>query len=174
MAASLLHALRTAHQALTNSGVDHALIGGLALGSHGIHRATLDVDLLVDGAMRLAAVSALRLAGFEILAESPEAMQLNGPGPLDLLLANRPASRAMLQRALPDARLGLKCVVAEDLIGLKIQAFCNEPRRALQDQADIASLIVSKTGLDWEKIKEYADLFGIWPVIADLRKKYEP
>lgn len=41
--------LETARDLLQNEGVDFALIGGFALGAHGIHRATKDIDLLVDG-----------------------------------------------------------------------------------------------------------------------------
>jgi predicted nucleotidyltransferase len=34
---------------LRETGIRHALIGGLALAAHGAARATSDVDLLVDG-----------------------------------------------------------------------------------------------------------------------------
>jgi len=172
MSDSLINTLEAAHHALITAGIDHALIGGLALGGHGVHRATVDVDFLVDGSRRMDAVSALQAAGFQIQTETPEVMHLSGVGPLDLLLANRPATRKMLDRAIEDQRLGLKCVVIEDLIGLKIQAFCNEPRRALQDQADIVSLVSANPGVDWSKIKEYADLFEAWPVIEEIRGKH--
>ena len=51
-------------------------------------------------------------------------------------------------------------LAAEDLIALKIQAYVNEPRRALQDQVDIARLIEKHPGLNWEQIKVYAEPCG--------------
>jgi predicted nucleotidyltransferase len=69
--------------------------------------------------------------------------------------------------------LDIKCVKAEDLIGLKIQAYVNDPKRELQDKADIAALIDRSRDLDWERIKEYADLFSEWPTLERLRRLYD-
>jgi predicted nucleotidyltransferase len=78
----------------------------------------------------------------------------------------------MLARAVRTFR-GIKCVGPEDLIGLKIQAYKNDPRRELQDRADIQRLIETTPSLDWERIKDYADLFSEWPTIEDLRRRAE-
>ncbi len=162
-----------AHRALTDAGIDHALIGGLALGALGVHRATLDADLLVPGSERAAAVESLAAAGFVLRGETPETLHFAGYGALDLLLANRPPTREMLAQATLVAPLGVKCLRAEDIIGLKIQAYVNNPRRALQDQADIAALIERHRDLDWERIKRYADLFSEWPTLARLREDHD-
>ena len=37
---------------------------------------------------------------------------------------------------------------AEDVIGLKVQASSNDPRRVALDMADVERLIVSRPGLD--------------------------
>ena len=37
-------------RAFEEAAIDHALIGGLALAAHGAARATIDLDLLADGA----------------------------------------------------------------------------------------------------------------------------
>jgi hypothetical protein len=58
---------------LDRDGIDHALVGGLALAVHGAPRATTDIDLLVGRdaliAMKLAAGRAQDLADVERLRE---------------------------------------------------------------------------------------------------------
>ena len=58
---------------------------------------------------------------------------------------------------------------AEDIIGLKIQAYKNDGSRELQDKADIQKLL-ALPNLDLETIKKYADLFGEWSVIEKLQR----
>lgn len=170
---SIQQTLTRAHNALTDAGVDHALIGGLALGGLGVHRATLDVDLLVPGSDRELAKSALIEQAFVLQTETHETLHFSGYGPLDILLASRPRSLEMLVRATTLPSLGVKCVRAEDVIGLKIQAYVNNPKRELQDKADIAAIIAKQTVLDWDKIREYADLFEEWPALQALRKQHD-
>jgi hypothetical protein len=43
----ILHAMRVASAKLRDSGIRHALVGGLAVGAHGYPRSTRDVDFLV-------------------------------------------------------------------------------------------------------------------------------
>jgi hypothetical protein len=160
--------LLLAHRLLEQAGADHALIGAMALGNLGVHRATMDVDLLVDGRRVEDAKTALQSGGFELLEEGPETLQFGGIGNLDILLARREASLEMLAQARPAPNLGVKCVTAEDIIGLKIQAYVNDSRRKLQDQADIVALIRTQPYLDWERIRRYAELFGEWDTVRTL------
>jgi predicted nucleotidyltransferase len=168
---SLRKTLEAAQEALENAGVAYALIGGLALGGRGVHRATMDVDLLVDGKKRDVAKAALEKAGFELRVETEEVLHFLGPGALDVLLANRIPTQKMLERAQPLKSLKVNCVRAEDIIGLKIQAYINDPKRELQDKADIQALIEKNPDLDWTLIREYADLFDEWPTLEQLRQK---
>jgi predicted nucleotidyltransferase len=165
---SLRDTLYSSHQSLAEAGVDHALIGGLALATLGIHRATFDVDFLVDGASREAATEALEKAGWKLSMKTQEVLHFEGRGRVDLLLANRPLSLEMLAHA-PAAEDGLKCVSPEALIGLKIQAYTNDKERELQDKADIKNLVKKYPKMDWEKVRQYADLFGQWPFIESLK-----
>lgn len=50
---NLKSTLDVIEDALSNHQVRHALIGGLALAAHGVQRATINVDLLVDGTDKL-------------------------------------------------------------------------------------------------------------------------
>jgi hypothetical protein len=58
----------------------------------------------------------------------------------------------------------------EGIIGLKIQAYKNDPDRELQDKADIKSIINCYSNLDWALVKAYADTFGEWQTIESFRK----
>ena len=170
---NLLKTLDTIHRAFDEAEISHALIGGLALEHLGVHHTTVGIDLLVDGEVGHKAIKSLQELGFELHSESGEAMQLTGDIDVHILLANRTPTRMMLKTAHPIKDLGIKCVGPEDIIGLKIEAYMNNPSREAQDKADIVALMQKHPSLDWDKIKGYADLFGEWPVIEKLRKENE-
>ena len=167
----LRETIKKAHESLTAANVEHALIGGIALATLGINRATADVDLLIDGEQKDVAKETLKKAGFTLKLETPEVLHFEGIGLLDILLANRPLSKQMLLSAKSLSHPQIKCLLAEDIIGLKIQAYKNNPSREYQDKADIKALIDSKNFLDWTKIQRYADLFGEWSEIQKIRDK---
>lgn len=153
------------------AGVRHALIGGFALAVHGVHRATQDIDFLADGAKKDDIVKALNAAGFVLRHSTTEVLQFGGVGFLDVLLANRPLSLTMLEDAKEHTPLSVRVLRIEDLIGLKIQAYSNDPSREYQDKADIQNLLGKHPNLDWNRIQKYADLFGQWETVQDLRSK---
>ena len=110
--------------------------------------------------------------GFTLFSETSEVMKFAGEIAVDVLCANRPISLAMLKDARIDPPLNIKVISAEGLIGLKIQAYINDPKWELRDKADIAALIEKGPALNWDKIKQYANLFDEWPVIERLQKLY--
>ncbi len=167
---TLRETLNLVHAALQNAAVDHALIGGMALSLWGLNRATGDVDFMVDAAHREITEAALRNLGFTVFASTQEVLQLQGAGKVDILFAQRPISRKMLADAKILPNMGLKYLLAEDLIGLKIQAYKNDRRRELQDKADIQNLMRKNPGLDYNRIKQYADIFEEWETLQQLRK----
>lgn len=170
---NLLKILETIHRAFDEAEIDHALIGGLALEYLGVHRTTVGIDLLVDGEVGHKAIEALQELGFELHSESGEAMQFTGEIDVHILLANRTPTRMMLKTARPMENLEIKCVGPEDIIGLKIEAYINNPSREAEDKADIAALMQKYPSMDWDKIKGYADLFNEWPVIEKLKKEHD-
>lgn len=165
--------LSSAHEIMMRERIEHALIGGLALGFHGVVRFTNDVDFLVMGEERIRLKQVFASHGFNIFFESLEVLQLTGEGNIDFLFANRPLSQSMLASAIEVPGLKIKCVSAEDLIGLKIQAYVNDSKRAFQDKADIQGLMQNNDGLDWTKIKQYADVFSRWEDIVSIRALVE-
>jgi len=165
---NLRKTLELAKTLLTKSQIDFALIGGFALGAHGLHRATKDIDLLVDGAHRDTVKRLFTESGFIVNFNSTEVLQMSGPGYLDIVFANRPLSLEMIQTAKSGIKLGgVPVIDRESLIGLKIQAYKNDPSRILQDKADIQA-ILRQGNLDKIKIKKFADLFDAWPEIEEL------
>jgi hypothetical protein len=159
--------LNLAHNTLERNGIDHALIGGFALAVYGNHRATSDIDFLADGSKKELIKSCLLGEGFVLSFESLEVLQFSGPGFLDVLLAHRPLSQEMLQNSVKNSILGVYVLRAEDLVGLKIQAYKNDLTREFQDKADIQKLL-ENPNLDLTLIKKYADLFQEWEVIQKL------
>ena len=163
--------LKLAHSLLDQNNIDHALIGGLALACYGSTRATIDVDLLIHEEHKEKIKELFGKNGFNLVNETQEALQFAGIGYVDVLLARRPISQKMLYNANTQGPEGIHFLKTEDLIGLKIQAYVNDPSRELQDKADIQFLIEVVKDLDWEKIKSYADLFNQWEALNEIKSK---
>lgn len=163
--------LKFVHNLLFDNSIDHALIGGLGLACYGSTRATVDMDLLVYEEDKEKIEELLLKNGFHLENKSDEVLQFAGMGYVDLLLARRPISRDILKFSNKNGPEGINFVRAEDLIGLKIQAYKNDESREFQDKADIQFLITYQDALDWELIKKYATLFDEWEVIDEIRKK---
>jgi hypothetical protein len=160
-----LAAVDVVRDAAARHGFRVALIGGFALPFHGIRRATGDVDFLVDEAGREPLHDALVAAGYETLHRSADAANYRATDPVhvgvDVLYARRPATRAMLARArVVGGPSGVAIVDVEGLIGLKLQALVNDPRRRRQDEADIVALLrLHLDALDLPLLEEYFALF---------------
>ncbi|OGQ36170.1 MAG: hypothetical protein A3F16_06930 [Deltaproteobacteria bacterium RIFCSPHIGHO2_12_FULL_43_9] len=163
--------LELVHELLDNASIDHALIGGLALGALGFERFTNDIDILVDGDDRETLKNVFEKAGFTVFNENKEFIQFAGKGPIDVMFANRPLSKEMLKHASKIKHIGIKCLLVEDIIGLKIQSFATNPKRELQEKADIQKLIeLHDNNINWEKVKKYADIFSKWEDIQFIRR----
>jgi predicted nucleotidyltransferase len=161
--------LMLAHKILSKEGIDHALIGGLALATLGINRATSDVDLLIEGIHKDKVKNIFLDSQFKLRQETNEVMHFGGVGNLDILLANRPLSKEMLKNAQVLPPFDIKCLGVEDIIGLKIQAYKNDKDREYQDKADIYSLIKKYPNLDWDKVRQYSEIFQEWETIQKMK-----
>ncbi len=170
---NLKELLISVHQMLQDAQIEHALIGAFAMAHYGIQRATGDIDFLIDENDKKKALSAFKEKGFNIFYQSDDVLQFEGPGSIDFLLAKRPMSRKMLKEAQAIEPLNIKCVSVEGIIGLKIQAYINDPKRELRDKADILAIIEQNLQINWDRVKQYADLFGAWQDIITLKRKAE-
>lgn len=146
--ADKLAALSAAVRGLEQMGVDHALIGGVAVGIHsGVPRATLDVDLAVQSsADRAAVVAALTRAGFTAMGSHPHSLNFRHSSGEPVQLALDASFDAMIARA-ESIEIGtgrVRIVRKDDLIEMKRRAAADPARRrskALRDEADVALLL---------------------------------
>jgi hypothetical protein len=148
----------------------YGLIGAFGMSVHGFQRATNDIDFLVGGDQKAAVETAFLQSGFSVFHKTDEVLQLSSDyGQIDIIYANRPISKEMLLQTDLQEILGVPCLRAEDIIGLKIQAVANDGKRKLREFADIQSLIEANSDLDWDRIKKYADLFDCWQEVVQIR-----
>jgi hypothetical protein len=161
----------------------YALIGGLAMALRGVQRTTLDADFILLEDDLAACHSILGSLGYSRDFHSDNVShyiaQHPSLGRIDLLHAFRTATLGMLQRAerLPlTPGCAIPVVHTEDLIGLKIQAACNDPTRATGDWSDIHQLIQhagrTRQSIDWELLGDYLALFEKSDELYTLRKQY--
>ncbi len=154
---------------LNRDKIVFGLIGGLAVFAYGGERTTFDVDFLVSGDDRKKVQKIADELGLQVFFENEEALQLSGPVQIDVLFANRPLSKKMLSRVRFIPAIPFPVVAAEDLVGLKIQAFANDRSREFRDKGDILTIFQNVKDLDFKLIKEYSDLFNLWTEINDLK-----
>lgn len=147
---------------LRGEGIDHALIGGLALAPRGFPRGTKDVDFLIHESAIERVRDLMHRRGAETVVEDAEfSSYIDHSVRADFQHARRPISQEMLSRADEVSFQGVPIPVlkAEDLIGLKVQAYHNNPRR-LQDHLDIQRLLAANWGkLDLDRIRSHFRLF---------------
>jgi hypothetical protein len=150
-----------------------ALIGGLALASHKVIRATQDIDLLADSEKAEDIDRELIAIGYRCLHRSPDAGNYpRGDERVDFIYASRPAARGLLASAtsIQTAFGEVRVVSTEGLIGLKIQAFVNNPRRT-QDLEDIKALIAAnREALKMDEVREYFRLFNREALLEEILK----
>lgn len=139
-----------------------ALIGGLALASHGVVRGTIDVDFLVDAAAGEGIDRLLSGLGYRVVHRSQDAATyIRGDERVDLLYAHRPIALTLLAgaREVAGAMRPLRVVSAEGLVAFKLQALVNDPRRT-QDLEDIRALLrANRASLDMAEVRGYFRLF---------------
>jgi hypothetical protein len=158
-------------ETLNGLGARVALIGGLALASHKVIRATQDVDLLADIDLADRIDESVIALGYSCLHRSAEAANyLRGDERLDFLFASRPIARRLLAEAKEyDTAFGvLRVVGSEGLIGFKLQGLVNDPRRT-QDLEDIRALLrANRATLDIEQLRQYFRLFDREVLLDEL------
>ena len=148
--------------ALKAAGIDHALIGGMALAPRGFPRGTKDIDFLIHENAIERVRAMMRERGAEPIQEDAEFSTYLDQGiRADFQHARREISQEMLARAaaVPFAGTPIPVLQAEDLIGLKVQASWSNPSR-LQDLIDIERLLgANRSTLDLDRVRRYFKLF---------------
>jgi hypothetical protein len=161
--------------------VPYAVIGGFALGLYGVVRGTNDLDFMIDRGHVPALKKFLAGLSYQVDVETENVIQFSNPldafGSLDFLISFRAPSQAILKRARKHTVLNkavtLNVVQPEDLIGLKVQAMCNDESRAAFDMRDIEELLAGiAQDCDWALIKSHFVLFDKLNMYEQLRARY--
>ncbi|MBI5208903.1 MAG: nucleotidyltransferase family protein [Elusimicrobia bacterium] len=150
--------------------IRYAAAGGFAMGALGAARATKDLDFLVHQD-DLAGLDLLMTSlGYRKVFQSANVTQYEGEtvvwGFVDFIHAFRPIALDMLACAIEKPAWSgtgrVRVLRPEDVIGLKVQAMANEPKRKARDAVDIEALAsANKETLDWERVAKYYRLFGL-------------
>lgn len=127
------------------------IIGGQALGAHGVMRQTLDVDCLIAAENRNALDELLRGGGFSPVSESGNFARYRHESALipevDVLFVDAPTFEKLFGESLPlpsDGKLRVPCL--PHLIALKLHAIRSDPPRESRDLNDIAELMRANPG----------------------------
>jgi len=146
--------------------IDFALVGGLAVSLYVQARTTQDVDILLLLEDVKKAKKIFLNMGYKIIFESSDIMTFvsdkAGLGRIDVQLAHRKPSVAMLNRAnvielFP--KIKIKVLKPADIIGLKVQAYNNDPSRYHKDMADIQELAKHIGKKDISVVQGYFKMF---------------
>jgi len=168
--------------AFDKNKIDYALIGGFALGVYGVVRATNDLDFLIDKKYDILLKGFMKQNMYDIIYESKDVIQFEHStaifGSIDFLYAFREPSLEMLKRAVKkklfEGSIAIKVLLPEDIIGLKVQAFVNQPARKIFELEDIKNLITANlSDLNWEIIKEHFGLFKLNALYEELKSNYD-
>ena len=168
----LLSQVRETDSALKAARVEYMIVGGVAVNAHGVLRATLDLDVMVRSEDGDALDDVLTMLGYKSLDRRLDLAHYVRPDGtrLDVLYSRRPITARLLEH--PDiarySNLDIPIVSIEGLIGLKVQAFTDDPRR-LRDLEDIMRLIkANRDKVDMVEVGEYFDLFGRGQLLDDV------
>lgn len=167
------------------AGVRYALIGGFAMAMRGVQRATIDLDFVLILEDLEKSDRILRAAGYTRAYKSENVSHYlgddTGLGRIDILHAFRGPTLSMIERAdrIPvTINASLPVVQVEDIIGLKIQASVNDPKRSTSDWADIRLLLEgaaeTNSPVDWELISDYLEIFQLDEKLALMKDWYGP
>jgi len=159
--------LRTLAEFFDESNVEWGVIGGLAMAVHGAARTTLDVDIVVDGALQDKLIGFLQSQGFATvhrstgysnhLHEDPDL------GRIDVVYVRGDTSRNILDNMqVHPGPGGIKIPVPrpEHLAAMKAYSIKNDPRRTLRELADIRVLL-DVPDVDREEVNSYFVRYGL-------------
>jgi hypothetical protein len=127
--------------------VSFALIGGVALGSYGMVRATIDLDFVADASSQDEVIGLVESLGYRTLHRSRGYSNHEHAdaerGGIDFVYVRDETSRKVFAATrATEGPGGLRIPVAspEHLIAMKVLAMKNDPSRKFQDMADVRFL----------------------------------
>lgn len=147
--------------------LSYAVIGGIGIAGYGMSRATVDLDLVLDGGAQEEAIRFLESLGYETLHRSMgysnHQHSLSEMGGVDLVYVRDETSRRIFAASrILDGPGGMRIPVPcpEHLIAMKVVAMKNDPSRAFQDMADIRFLM-GLSDIDREEVRAQFSKHGL-------------
>jgi Nucleotidyl transferase AbiEii toxin, Type IV TA system len=147
--------------------LNYAVIGGVGIAGYGMSRATVDLDLVLDGGAQEEAIQFLESLGYETLHRSSGYSNHQHPlsemGGVDLVYVRGETSRRIFEASRTlDGPGGMSIPVPspEHLIAMKIVAMKNDSSRRFQDMADIRFLM-GLPDIDREEVRAQFSKHGL-------------
>ncbi|MFP4166261.1 MAG: nucleotidyl transferase AbiEii/AbiGii toxin family protein [Opitutales bacterium] len=180
---NFLNVIRDVCGALDVAKVRYALIGGFAMALRGVQRSTIDLDFILMLQDLDKADAIFQKTGYQRVFRNENVSHYNSEdlelGRIDILHAFRGPTLSMLDRASRIAvadGVALPVAQVEDIIGLKVQAGVNDPRRRSRDWSDIRQILESSADagqtIDWELLGDYLALFDLEDELQKMRDWY--
>lgn len=144
---TLWELVQRVHRLLAREGIEHAIVGGVAVCLHGYRRNTVDLDLLVDPADEAVFRSALEADGIRWRAAEKEFQSTAGVAIQCVLAGEKQGSGQEARFPNPGDRKhvttieGLPVLSLASLIQSKLACGLGNLRRTHKDFADVVELI---------------------------------
>jgi hypothetical protein len=144
---SLWNVAERVHALLARQGIDHAIVGGVAVCLHGYRRNTVDLDLLIRPEDTAKVRLALAAEGFHWIAADKEFRSVSGVAVQFVVAgANEGPGQEATFPSPSDAKHvttieGLPVLSLEQLIQAKLACGLGNLRRTHKDLADVVELI---------------------------------
>jgi hypothetical protein len=152
---------------LEKHNIPYAIVGAVAMGFWGVRRDTVDIDLLVKATDREKVIAFMKGIGYDHLVASNFADQfghlMKEMGFVDFLYTKREQGIIEDGKTFKSIKdIDVRVAMPEDIIAMKLDAIKNNPKREIQDWADIQAIVeVLGDKLDWTKIRNYCKLLDI-------------
>lgn len=151
--------------------------GAMALHAYGITRATTDLDLVVERSVQVALLIHLEGLGYERLhvstGYSNHVHPIASLGRVDFIYVDEPTAAALFSAAKQHELFPGQTVAVfrpEHLAAMKALAMKDNPRRELQDLADV-QLLLGVPGVDRELIRQQFERYGMKDKFDELLEK---
>ena len=161
---------------LERERISYAIVGAFGLQAYGLARATMDVDIAAEVEAQPRIVTFLESLGYQTLhvsrGYSNHVHALPEMGRVDLVYVGSDTARLLFGRTTRTLDLGerrLPVARAEHLAAMKVQAMKNDPRRTLQEMADIQFLL-RLPDVDEAEIRGYFERAGLLERYDEIKR----
>lgn len=161
---------------LEKEGFSYALAGAVGLQTFGLARLTQDLDVVTQFEAQPALIGFMESLGYETLyASAGYSNHLHADpdlGRVDFIYVQGHTSQVLFAGCRRTRAPGARDVLVprpEHLAAMKVQAMKNDPRRRLQDMADVQFLL-GLPGVDREEVKGFFERAGLQEAYREIER----